>query len=81
MRLGQCTSSSPWVQLGLTFATGAASGLAVFAWVVPKSPEPGARLFDLQRNGLDVFDAFVVAWLFGQLAVLVHHVLPGIARD
>ncbi|TPI27441.1 hypothetical protein FJ414_28830 [Mesorhizobium sp. B3-1-6] len=74
MRPGQCTSSSPWVQC-------AASGLAVFAWVVRQSPEPGARLFDLQRNGLDVFDAFVVAWLFGQLAVPVHHVLPGIGRD
>jgi hypothetical protein len=61
--------------------TGAAAGLVVIAWIARQSPEWGVRLFDLQGDGLDAFDAGILAWVFGQMAVLLHHVLPGIARD
>ncbi|TPJ57246.1 hypothetical protein [Mesorhizobium sp. B2-7-1] len=74
-------NSNPWIQAGLTFLTGALSGVAVFASVSIRSPESAAWLFDFGSDGLGVFDAIAVAWLFGQAAILVHHVLPGIAHD
>lgn len=46
-----------------------------------KKPLPGqAALLDLHRDGIDMKDALAFAWLFGHVAVLVHHVLPAIAR-
>ncbi|MFA6153265.1 hypothetical protein [Mesorhizobium sp.] len=81
MRPDHLASISPTAQFGLTFATGAAAGLAVFAGTSLLSPQAAGRLLDLRHNGLDGFDAFALAWLFGQAAVLLHHVLPGVARD
>lgn len=81
MRPHHLVGSGPWVEVGLTFLTGAAAGIAVFAWTAMRSPEMAAWLFDPRQDGLGAFDAFVVSWLFGHLAVLLHHVLPGMARD
>ena len=81
MRRDHFAGFGPWAQVGLTFASGAAAGLAVFAGASRLSPDTAGRLLDLQHNGLDGFDAFALAWLFGQAAVLLHHVLPGMARD
>lgn len=81
MRPDRLANSSPWLQAGLTFLTGALAGVAVFAWIWNRSPATAAWLFDFGRDGLGAFDALAVAWLFGQAAILVHHVLPGIAHD
>lgn len=70
----------PLAILARTFATGAAAGFAFLAGTLWSSPEPAAALLDLHRDGIDVKDALVFAWLFGHAAILVHHVLPGIAR-
>ena len=70
----------PLAMLGTTFAIGAAAGIAFFwgaRWI---SPDGAAALLDLHRDGLDPKDSLAFAWLFGHAAILVHHVLPNIAR-
>ena len=73
------TGDHPLALLGRTFATGAAAGFAFLAGALWLSPE-AAALLDLHRDGIDVKDALILAWLFVHAAILVHHVLPGIAR-
>lgn len=69
----------PLAVLGATFASGALAGL-VFLWGAAwLSPDAASALLDLHRDGLDWKDAGAFAWLFGHAAILVHHVLPGIA--
>lgn len=63
-----------------TFAIGAAAGLTFLIGVLAVSPEAAAALLDLHRDGVDMKDALAFAWLFGHAAILIHHVLPGIAR-
>lgn len=55
-------------------------GLAFLIGVLAVSPEAAATLLDLHRDGVDMKDALALAWLFGHAAILIHHVLPGIAR-
>jgi len=71
----------PLVDLGATFATGAAAGLAFLAGAVWLSPDKAALLLDLHGDGIDGKDALAFAWLFGHAAILLHHILPGIGRD
>ncbi len=66
--------------LGATFAIGGSAGVAFFAGACWVSPEGAAALLDLHRDGLDLKDGLAFAWLFGHAAVLLHHVLPNIAR-
>ncbi len=70
----------PLAILGVTFAIGAAAGVAFFAGACWVSPERAAALLDLHRDGLDLKDTLAFAWLFGHAAILLHHVLPDIAR-
>lgn len=70
----------PLAILGATFAIGAAAGVAFFAGACWVSPERAAALLDLHRDGLDLKDGLAFAWLFGHAAILLHHVLPNIAR-
>lgn len=66
--------------LARTFFIGAAAGLTFLIGASAVSPEAAAALLDLHRDGIDVKDALGFAWLFGHAAMLIHHVLPGIAR-
>lgn len=70
----------PLAILARTFATGAAAGFAFLAGALWFLPEAAVALLDLHRDGIDVKDALILAWLFGHAAILVHHFLPGIAR-
>jgi len=72
--------SRPLANLGATFAIGASAGVAFFAGACWFSPESAAAILDLHRDGLDFEDALAFAWLFGHAAILLHHVLPNIAR-
>ena len=73
-------SHHPLASIGLTFATGAAAGLAVFGGAVWLNPEAAAAAFDWLGDGFGLADALVPAWLLGHAALAVHHILPGIAR-
>lgn len=66
--------------LARTFFTGAAAGLVFLTGASAVSPEAASALLHLHRDGIDVKDALAFAWLFGHAAILIHHVLPGIAR-
>ncbi|MBN9039492.1 MAG: hypothetical protein J0H53_25820 [Rhizobiales bacterium] len=80
MKPDRIAGSSPRAQVVLTFLTGAAAGLVFLVGASAVSPEAAAALLDLHRDGIGAKDALVIAWLFGQVAILVHHILPGIAR-
>lgn len=75
------THSHPLSVLATTFATGALAGMVFVAGAAWLSPEAASALLDLHGDGLDVKDVLAFAWLFGNAAILVHHVLPGIARS
>jgi hypothetical protein len=64
--------------LARTFFAGALAGFVFLIGASAASPEAAAALLDLYRDGIDVKDVF--AWLFGHAAILIHHILPGIAR-
>lgn len=70
---------NPLISAGATFLPGAATGLAVFAGAVCLRPETAALAFDWLGDDLDLADGLVPAWLLGQAALIVHHILPGIA--
>ena len=72
--------SHPLAILAATFAIGASAGVAFFAGACWVSPLGAAALLDLHRDGLDLKDGLAFAWLFGHAAILLHHVLPNIAR-
>jgi len=66
--------------LAQTFAIGALAGLIFLIGASIVSPDAAAAVLDLHRDGIDVKDALAFAWLFGHATILIHHVLPGIAR-
>ena len=66
--------------LAQTFAIGAVAGLAFLTGATAVSPETATALLDLHQDGIDMKDGLAFAWLFGHAAILIRHVLPGIAR-
>lgn len=71
---------NPLNMLAQSFAIGAVVGLVFLAGASALVPDIAASLLDLHRDGIDVKDALAFAWLFGQIAVLVGYILPGIMR-
>lgn len=69
----------PAIAVAVTFAIGAAAGTSVLAGATWLPPEAAAALFDLGHNGIGPVECLVCGWLFGQAAVLFHHLLQGIA--
>lgn len=72
-------TNHPAIAVAVTFAIGAAAGLSVLTGMASLQPEATAALFDLGRDGIGLTERLAAAWLFGQAAILLHHVLPGIA--
>lgn len=69
-----------FIAMAPTFATGATAGATVFAGAVLLGPEAAAVAFDWLGDGLGVADALIPAWFLGHVALIVHHILPGIAQ-
>lgn len=72
--------SNPVAAVATTFVTGAAAGLAVFIGAAWLQPEAAEFAFDWLGDGLGPADAVLPSWLFGHVALIVHHILPGIIR-
>lgn len=63
-----------------TFMTGCIAGFVVFAGASWLNPEAASIAFDWLGDGIDILDALVPSWFLGHAALIVHHILPGIAR-
>ena len=63
-----------------TFLTGSAGGLAVCVGAAWLNPAAASLVLDWFGEGLGAFDALFAAWFVGHVALIVHHILPGIAR-
>ncbi|OYX74919.1 MAG: hypothetical protein B7Y95_04845 [Rhizobiales bacterium 32-66-11] len=66
------------VDLGCTFASGAAAGCLLMAGVVTLDLHAIRPFLDILGDGIDLRDTAAVAFIFGQLAVLARYVLPGL---
>lgn len=66
--------------MAATFMMGAIAGLAVFVGASWLNPEAATFAFDWFGDGLGLSDAIVPAWFLGHVALIAHHILPGIAR-
>ncbi len=74
------TRQHPLGLLLTTFVAGAVSGLGVLVAAVWILPEQAVAALDLHGDGLDWKDPLAFAWIAANAAVLIKHVLPGIAR-
>lgn len=74
-------TNHPAITVATTFAIGAAAGLSFLTGAASFQPGATAALFDVGRDGIGLTEGLVAAWLFGQVAILLHHVLPGIASS
>lgn len=71
---------SPLASIAASFLTGASAGISVLAGAVWLNPDAATLAFDWFGDGLGLADALIPAWCFGHVALIVHHILPGIAR-
>ncbi|MCK9550326.1 hypothetical protein [Aquamicrobium sp.] len=67
--------------MAATVLTGAAAGVIVFTGSAWLNPAAAALAFDWLGDGLGLSDALIPAWFLGHVALIVHHILPGIARS
>lgn len=63
-----------------TFMIGVLAGVAVLVGVSWLNPEAATLVFDWSGDGIGLCDALIPAWFLGHMALIVHHILPGIAR-
>lgn len=66
--------------LFLTFASGALSGLIFGLGSILLGVEPAVAVVDIGDDGIGVRDLVVLCWLFGNAAVVTHHIVPGLLR-
>lgn len=70
----------PLAQFALTFAIGALAGAVFMAGVAALGLEAVSGFLDMSGGGLDARDVTAVLWIAGQLAVFIHHIVPGMLR-
>lgn len=74
------TDGHPLASIGWSFAAGAVGGVVFVCGCAVGGVTLVTTFLDHSGDGIGVTDTAIVGWLGGNLAVLAHCILPGIAR-
>lgn len=72
------SSSSVLRDLGATFVSGAAAGCLLMGGIKLFDLDVARALLDVSGDGIDLRDTGAVSWIFGQMAILIRFVVPGL---